>query len=70
MGGVKGLLYDGERLIRDFFQILSTSSLQIYYSALLFAPKQTSLLEMYEHEQMLPIKTHHASEKTGIHVSG
>jgi WD40 repeat protein len=58
------MLHNGERLIREFFQVLSISCLQVYQSALLFAPQQTSLYRAYRDELTLPMKVHNASEET------
>jgi hypothetical protein len=64
MTDVEGMLHNGQRFIREFFPVLSTSSLQVYDSALLFSPKETSLHDVYKHELMLPLKIHNLSERT------
>jgi hypothetical protein len=50
------LLYDCERFACEFFPALSTSSLHVYISALLFTPRKTLLHETYGHTLALPIQ--------------
>ena len=61
---VNTLLHDCDRLIREFFQVLGASSLQVYHSVLLFVPKQTLLYQVYQHELALPMKIHNSLQKT------
>jgi len=58
------LLYDCERCTHEFFPVLDTASLQVYHSALLFIPRQTSLRETHGHELVVPIKIYNAVERT------
>ncbi|TDL14004.1 WD40 repeat-like protein [Rickenella mellea] len=57
------LLGDCERFTREFFPVLSISSLQVYHSALLFTPKGTPLYSTYGPELLCPVKIHNAPEK-------
>jgi len=60
----QSVLHDCERFTREFFHILSTASLHVYHSALLFTPEEALIYEMYGHELVLPMKIWNASEKT------
>ena len=48
---VSALLYDGQRLIQEFFPAISVSALQVYFTALPFTPTGTELYNTY-HKQM------------------
>jgi hypothetical protein len=41
------LLNDCEHFVREFFTVLSTSSQQVYHSALMFTPSETLFWERY-----------------------
>ncbi|TDL16446.1 WD40 repeat-like protein [Rickenella mellea] len=57
------LLDDCERFTREFFPVLSVSSLQVYHSALLFTPRETLFYSTYCAELLFPVKIHNAPEK-------
>src|ERR1700685_903965 len=61
---VIAILHDCERFTREFFPILSTSSLQVYHSALLFTPRETLFYGTYGHKLALPMQTYNAVGKT------
>src|ERR1700731_1448989 len=44
---VSALLYDGERLIQEFFPAISVSALQVYFTALPFTPVGTEIYNTY-----------------------
>src|ERR1700731_2228405 len=48
---VSALLYDGQRLIQEFFPAISVSALQVYFTALPFTPTGTELYNTH-HKQM------------------
>ncbi|TDL15087.1 WD40 repeat-like protein [Rickenella mellea] len=58
------LLDDCEHFTREFFPVLSISSLQIYHSGLLLTPRQTLLHSTYGPELLCPVKIHNALEST------
>ena len=58
------LLQDGKRFTREFFTVLSISSLQVYHSAFLFTPRKTLLHRTYGHELVLPVKICNGVEET------
>ena len=57
------LLDDCKRFVREFFPVLSTSSLQVYNSALMFTPSETMLRDKYAYE-LPPIRMQNGVEKT------
>ena len=63
MGDTTLLLHDCERFTREFFSVISTSSLQGYYSALLFTPKETLIQKYYGRELVTPIKVYNAVDE-------
>jgi WD40 repeat protein len=58
------LLHDCERFARQFFAVISTSSLQVYHSALLSTPNETLIYKTYQQELVVPVKLLNGSEPT------
>ncbi|KAJ7920175.1 hypothetical protein B0H13DRAFT_2425626 [Mycena leptocephala] len=54
------LLNDCEHLIREFFPVISISALQVYHSALLFAPDSSLILRTFHSEMDLPVQTYNS----------
>ena len=47
---VSALLYDGERLVQEFFPAISVSALQVYFTALPFTPVGTEIYNTYKRQ--------------------
>ncbi|KAJ7446349.1 hypothetical protein FB451DRAFT_1104070, partial [Mycena latifolia] len=58
------LLRDCEHLIREFFPVISTSALQVYQSALLFAPDRALLQRTNDVEMDLQVRAYNVVEET------
>ncbi|KAJ7165435.1 hypothetical protein C8R43DRAFT_210760 [Mycena crocata] len=58
------LLGDCMHLIREFFPVISISALQVYHSALPFAPDGALLVGNHQGEMDLPVKTYNAADET------
>src|ERR1700719_5333516 len=50
MDVVSALLYDGERLVQEFFPAISVSALQVYFTALPFTPVGTEIYNTYKRQ--------------------
>ncbi|KAJ7610229.1 quinon protein alcohol dehydrogenase-like superfamily [Roridomyces roridus] len=57
------LLKEAERFIRAFFPVISTSALQVYHSALLFTPTESTLRNVYGTQMDLAVRTHNAVDR-------
>ncbi|KAF8149314.1 hypothetical protein K438DRAFT_1418070, partial [Mycena galopus ATCC 62051] len=58
------LIRDCERLIREFFPIISISALQVYDSVLLFAPDRALIRRKYGPRMDLQIRAYNAAEQS------
>ncbi|KAJ7767761.1 WD40-repeat-containing domain protein [Mycena metata] len=55
------LLHDAEHIMQQFFPAISASALQVYHSALLFAPDGALIVEKFKQEMDLQVKTYNAA---------